>query len=121
MDKGLPKGLFSEAGRVVEASIAELPVQLRELALGIPVMLFEKIPSHLIEEGWEPDLLGLFDGGEDGARSGSARISLFLENILAHAGGDREVFRDEVRITFLHELGHLLDLEEDDLDARGLG
>ncbi len=121
MAKANRTALLSEAGRVIEASIAELPDELRELATGIPVMLFEDVPSHLIQDGWDPDLLGLFEGGEDGGTGGSARISLFLKNILDHAEGDPDGFREEVRITFLHELGHLLDLEEDDLEARGLG
>ena len=28
-------------------------------------------------------------------------------------------FREEVRITYLHELGHYLGLEEDEIEARG--
>jgi predicted Zn-dependent protease with MMP-like domain len=31
-----------------------------------------------------------------------------------------EVFRDEVRLTYLHELGHYLGWDEDELAARGL-
>ena len=37
------------------------------------------------------------------------------------AEDDPDTFREEVRITFLHELGHLLGLDEEDLDVRGLG
>ena len=36
------------------------------------------------------------------------------------AEGDVEVFRDEVRLTYLHELGHYFGWDEDDLTARGL-
>jgi predicted Zn-dependent protease with MMP-like domain len=34
--------------------------------------------------------------------------------------GDEGYFRDEVRTTFLHELGHYLGLDEDELAVRGL-
>lgn len=120
----MPKrsGLMAEAGRVVEDALRSLPGRVREVAAEIPVILFEDMPGHLVEEGWEPDLLGLFDGGDlsEAEEAGQARILLFLGNIHDFAEGDLDVFREEVRITFLHELGHLLALDEDDLGARGL-
>jgi len=121
--RGRTADLLSEAGVVVEAAIRELPGELREIAADVPVMLSEEIPAHLIEEGLDPDTLGLFDGGEtEGPRgAGSARIHLFLRNILDFAEDDPETFRNEVRVTFLHELGHLIELDEADLDLRGLG
>jgi len=45
---------------------------------------------------------------------------LFLENLWDFADGDHKVFCDEVRITYLHELGHFLGWDEDDLAAREL-
>jgi predicted Zn-dependent protease with MMP-like domain len=33
---------------------------------------------------------------------------------------DEEGFREEVRVTFLHELGHYIGFNEDDLEQRGL-
>ena len=48
------------------------------------------------------------------------QIILFLENIWELAEGDEKIFRDEVHTTFLHELGHYLGLDEDDLTERGL-
>lgn len=114
---------MNEAGRVVESAIADLPAPIREIAGEIPVLLFHDVPGHLVEQGWEPDLLGFFEGGDlaEEADAGQARILLFLNNLMDFAGGDPEIFRDEVRITFLHELGHLLSLDEEDLDTRGLG
>jgi predicted Zn-dependent protease with MMP-like domain len=49
-----------------------------------------------------------------------AQIILFLENIDEMVDGDEEEFRDEVRVTLIHELGHYLGLDEDELDRRGL-
>ena len=34
--------------------------------------------------------------------------------------GDEEEFRFEVRTTLMHELGHYLGLDEEELDERGL-
>ena len=36
------------------------------------------------------------------------------------AAGDIKTFREEVRKTLMHELGHYLGLDEDDLIERGL-
>ena len=46
------------------------------------------------------------------------QIILFVENVWDFAEGDGNVFRDEIRTTFLHELGHYLGLDEDDLIDR---
>jgi predicted Zn-dependent protease with MMP-like domain len=45
---------------------------------------------------------------------------LFLDEIWDEADGDEAVYRDEVRRTYLHELGHYLGLDEDGLAERGL-
>jgi predicted Zn-dependent protease with MMP-like domain len=49
-----------------------------------------------------------------------AQIILYLENIWWEADEDEMIFRQEVRATFYHELGHYLGLEEIDLEDRGL-
>jgi predicted Zn-dependent protease with MMP-like domain len=48
------------------------------------------------------------------------QIILFLENIWDFSEGDEGIFGDEVHTTFLHELGHYLGLDEDELTERGL-
>jgi len=47
-------------------------------------------------------------------------ITLFLANLRDEAGDDPAIFRQEVRTTLLHEIGHYLGLDEDGLIARGL-
>jgi predicted Zn-dependent protease with MMP-like domain len=74
-------------------------------------------------DGIEPDTLGLFTGPEFADEENvplPPQIILFLENIRDFAGGSEEFFREEVRTTFLHELGHYLGLDEDELTERGL-
>jgi len=43
-----------------------------------------------------------------------------MANLWDFAEGDAEAFREEVRLTYLHELGHFLGWDEDQVAARGL-
>ena len=107
----------------IEATVAALPKPLRERAEKLPVT-FERIPNAGLQaDGIEADTLGLFTGAEfadEGNVPLPPQIILFLENLWDFAGGDQEIFRDEVQTTYLHELGHYLGLDEDELTGRGL-
>lgn len=115
--------LLELAREEVAATIAELPDDLRPRASALPVS-YERVPAQdLIEDGIEPDTLGLFVGGEFALEDQvplPAQIILFLENIYDMVEGDEEEFLEEVHITYIHELGHYLGLDEDELDERGL-
>lgn len=115
--------LCAVATEEVEATLAALPKPLRERAKELPVTL-ERIPNTgLQEDGIEPDTLGLFTGAEfaeEGRVPMPPQIILFLENLWDLTEGNERVFREEVRTTFLHELGHYLGLDEDELTKRGL-
>lgn len=120
----LPR-LTAIAAPVVSATQNRLPATLRPLAAAIPVH-YEALPGRdLLDEGFEDDILGLFTGSAHGTEFSEdqpmpAQIILFLENLWDFAEGDIGVFRDEVRITYLHELGHYFGWDEDDLAAREL-
>ena len=107
----------------IEATLEELPAPLRERAKQLPVT-FEPAPNAgLIADGIEADSLGLFTGAEfteEGQVPMPPQIILFLENLWDFAAQDEEIFLDEVHTTYLHELGHYLGLNEDDLFERGL-
>jgi len=107
----------------VETTLAALPAPLRERAQKLPVT-FERRPSDALQtDGIEPDTLGLFAGpefAEEEAVPMPPQIILFLENLWDFAEEDEEIFRDEVHTTYLHELGHYLGLDEDELTERGL-
>jgi predicted Zn-dependent protease with MMP-like domain len=111
------------AAEKIEATLAELPRPLREQARKLPVTL-ERVPNAGLQaDGIEVDTLGLFTGAEFADSGGTvlpAQIILFLENLWDFAEGDEKVFCEEVRTTFLHELGHFFGLGEDDLIERGL-
>jgi predicted Zn-dependent protease with MMP-like domain len=69
------------------------------------------------------DELGLFEGHaamEDTDPADHPRIRLFLTNLWEWVEQDEQDFRDEVGSTFLHELGHYLGWDEDEVNERGL-
>ncbi len=118
--------LAALARQVVSTCLNRLPPEVRTVAEEVPVC-YESVPNdEILAEGWEPDILGLFVGHEHGAelRSDSVplppQILLFLENLWDYAEGDEEIYRDEVRLTYLHELGHYLGWDEDEVAERGL-
>jgi predicted Zn-dependent protease with MMP-like domain len=111
------------ASNEVETTLKSLPKPLRERALELAVTTERKPGLELQKDGVEADTLGLFCGPdfvEEEHVPMPPQIILFLENIWDLAEGDEKVFRDEIRTTFLHELGHYLGLDEDDLIDRNL-
>ncbi len=116
--------------RIAKTEVAalrqQLPREMARRAAEVPVVMLPRPTKAMVrDDGVEPDLLGLFVGPScaEGVESGDPlppEILLFLENIWDYADGDEEIFREEVRVTYYHELGHYLGLEEDDLEDRGL-
>ena len=118
------KELLILAEKTVAQCQEELPEELRKKAQHLPVIL-EKAPNHRQRDGSEEkDLLGLFCGipyqDEPGDTPTPPSVHLFLENLWDFCGEDERTFSEEVRITYLHELGHYLGLEEKELQSRGL-
>ena len=117
--------LLTVAQEEVRGTLRRLPRALRPHAETLPVV-YEPHPNDaILDDGWEPDLLGLFVGKafgeeESGYADVPSQILLFLENLWDFAEGDEAIYREEVRTTYLHELGHYLGLDELDLEARGL-
>jgi predicted Zn-dependent protease with MMP-like domain len=103
--------------------LRELPPPLREKVRLLPVVFLRKPGPELVADGLDPDLLGLFVGDDDlhpGADPIPSEILLFLDNLWDEAGGNRDEYRQEVRTTLLHEIGHFLGLDEADLFERDL-
>ena len=113
------------AARVVEATLRQMPAPLRSRACQVPVSYESRANPGLQREGIEADTLGLFVG-ESFAEVGNsteplpAQILMFLDSLWEYVQGDTERFRVEVRKTYLHELGHYLGLDEEDLQERDL-
>lgn len=119
----MSKRLLQIARQEVADTQRKLPPEIAPLAADVPVH-FEKTPgADVLEEGFEPDILGLFSGAPLGDLSDlqmPPQITLYLDNLWDYAEGDEEIFLEEVRITYLHELGHYLGWDEEDIERRGL-
>jgi len=117
--------LTAIATPIVESTQRRLPAAIRDTAMSVPVS-FEPFPSdELVEDGLDSSILGLFVGQEHPGASADmeilpSQILLFLENLWDFAEGDKTVFRDEVRLTYLHELGHYFGWSEVEIEQRGL-
>jgi predicted Zn-dependent protease with MMP-like domain len=107
--------LLKIAEAEVATTISELPSPVRKALQDVPVLI-EKHPSaEDIADGIEPDTLGFFDDYP------GVRIRLWLENIEDYAEEEELSFAEEVRTTLLHEIGHVLGWDEEDVEERGLG
>ena len=118
----------AEFDTMVEKSLAELPAKVRQHIEELPVLVEPLPPKSVLASErpvLSPDILGLFVGRHLLERSladvpgAPGAIYLFRRNLL-RASPDRESLAREVRITVQHEIGHMLGLDEDDLEAWGL-
>ncbi len=117
--------LERRVGEVVRRLIAELPPDLRTLAERLPVFCEWEMAEHWLEEGVADDSMGLFSGpalNEPAAPDclESPSITFFLAELWDYCGEDLPTFDEEVRITYIHEFGHYLGLDESELESRGL-
>ena len=122
---GLRERLKRRVGDVVRRTISELPPELRTLAERVPVFCEWRVSSRWLDEDVAEDSLGLFSGPTldepaDPDCLESPRITFFLAELWDYCGEDFETFDDEVRVTYVHEFGHYLGLDEPELEARGL-
>jgi predicted Zn-dependent protease with MMP-like domain len=109
------ESLKAEAQEVIEATIAELPPEIRAEAQKVP-FLFERECKD------DPEILGTYGHFEPGEVSdANGPIILYLATIDDYCYEEDEDFATEVRLTYLHELGHHLGWDEGDLEERGLG
>ncbi|HSJ04813.1 MAG TPA: metallopeptidase family protein [Verrucomicrobium sp.] len=118
----------------VERVMTRLPEDVREAA-GECMVTFETAADSLDageadsgngDDGDVSELLGLFEGfsrldPEPAGPEEMPRVRLFLDNLWDFAEGDEQEYRREVRITYLHELGHYLGWGEEEVEALGLG
>ena len=107
----------------IDSTLAALPAPLLAKARQLPITVEPRPSDELQKDGIAPDTLGLFTGAEfidEQHVPLPPQIILYLENLWEFADRDEATFRDELRTTILHELGHYLGLDEDALTERGL-
>jgi predicted Zn-dependent protease with MMP-like domain len=117
-----------EFDTLVEKSLLELPERVRKHLDELPVLV-ESLPTREVltaeKPALSPDVLGLFVGRHlmerrhDDVPGSPGAIYLFRKNLL-RACADRDELAREIRITVQHEVGHLLGLDEDELEEWGL-
>jgi len=117
--------LERRVGNVVRRVISELPQDLREIAEGVPVFCEWEMADHWFDEGVEYDSMGVFSGPaldepSDPECLESPRITFFLAELWGYCEEDPATFDEEVRVTYIHEFGHYLGLDESELEDRGL-
>ncbi len=112
----------------VRAAIAALPDAERRALATVPLDV-QDLPDAddllAVEPPLSPSILGLFRGpaedepctAADGPRCRS--IVVYRKNLLRFAR-DRRELSEQIRVTLLHELGHLHGADDDELRARGL-
>ncbi|MEX2044708.1 MAG: metallopeptidase family protein, partial [Opitutus sp.] len=104
-----PERLMKIAADAVGGAQRQLPPEIRLLARGVAVH-YERIPDErVLADGFEPDILGMFTGASHGTELSHdnpmpPQILLYLDNLWDFAEGDGNIFREEVRLTYLHEL-----------------
>ncbi len=118
----------AEFDAVVEEAFAKLPEKVRRYLANVAITV-EDLPSDDDLLGSDPPLsptiLGMFRGpayGRGGADPWThlpSSIVLFQRNLERFAR-DGEELAEEIRVTLVHEVGHFLGLDEDELYERGL-
>ncbi|MCP3065332.1 metallopeptidase family protein [Myxococcus sp. K38C18041901] len=111
----------------VARAVSALPSDMRNDLEGIPVTA-EELPAEVDllanQPPLSPTILGLFRGPPlgapcDGLESPCRSVVLYRRN-LARAVRTPAELREQIRVTLLHEIGHLRGEDDEELAARGL-
>jgi predicted Zn-dependent protease with MMP-like domain len=110
------------AEEVVEATLDALPPEVASELGQVSVFVEDAPNADDLTHGVGTDWLGIFEGASHshGDLPDPPRIRIWVENLWTFCGGRESCFREEVRITLLHEIGHYLGLDEDAVAERGL-
>jgi predicted Zn-dependent protease with MMP-like domain len=125
-----PSRISREAfAETVSEALAGLPDEIQRPLRGAVAIIVEDLPREedlrAQDPPLDPCLYGLYCGVPLPDRSSQSipelpdRIYLYQRN-LERFCVDREMLVDEIRITLLHEIGHYLGFDEEDLAERGL-
>lgn len=114
--------LIAVAEEVVETTLDSLPPEIASELGHVSVFIEDAPNADDVAHGVGGDWLGIFEGASHSHSDlpDPPRIRIWVENLWTFAGGRERCFREEVRITLLHEIGHYLGLDEEDVAERGL-
>jgi tetratricopeptide (TPR) repeat protein len=99
------------------AALAAVPIEIRDLPDAADLLA--------VDPPLSPTILGLFRGPPEGEPCAPGdgprcRSIVFYRKNLARFAHDRAGLEEQIRITLLHELGHLRGEDDDELRDRGL-
>lgn len=107
--------------QAVEEAVAKLPRRLAPFCAGVPLQV-EAVPALedllAVSPPLSPSILGVFRGPPVGVQ-GERSIALFRHNLERSARTPEELV-EQISVTLLHEIGHLVGLTERELWRRGL-
>jgi predicted Zn-dependent protease with MMP-like domain len=112
---------------LLDKVLASLPRVIRDAILEVPVLVEPKPKAAMAEHapGINPEILGLFVGTSVGDKmaepGGYADVVLLFQRNLERTGASRQEVSKELKITLLHEYGHYLGFDEEELEHLGLG
>ena len=119
--------LLWRTDEALKAVRASLPRVIREAVLEVPVLAEPKPAREVAEHepAINPEVLGLFVGTPVGQKlrggTGYGDVVLLFQKNLERAGRSRQEVSKEMKITLLHEYGHYLGFDEEELEHLGLG
>jgi predicted Zn-dependent protease with MMP-like domain len=112
--------------RLVRQAYRQVPPAMREAMHNVDIVVEERPrPEDLDLTGANGTLFGLYTGVPLPEREGGEpplpdRIVIYRRPILETCPSRAEAVR-EIRVTLLHEVGHYLGMNEEDLDRLGYG
>jgi len=112
---------------LLDKVLASLPQVIREAVLEVPVLVEPKPKREIAEyePAINPEVLGLFVGTSVGHKmsgpGGYGDVVLLFQRNLERTGASRQEVAKELKITLLHEYGHYLGFDEEELEHLGLG
>ena len=115
--------LSTWADEELKSLVKVLPADIQAAAGNVAISFEEKPGQGADDDQLDGDELGIFEGPsamEEAGPEELPRIRLFLTNLWEWVSQDEQDYRDEVGTTFLHEMGHYLGWDEDEVAERGL-
>lgn len=114
--------LVSIAEDIVSTTLDELPAEIAAKVEQVSVFVEIEPDEEDRACGVGADWLGIFEGADHshGDLPAPPRIRIWVRNLWIYAGGREAKFREEVRVTLLHEIGHYLGLDEAGVARLGL-
>ncbi len=122
---GLPcRVSWARFERAVEAGKDRLPAPLRTALEEVTLVLADYAEPILLEDHEDAELLGLFSGTPKSEVESGGNLSPMIHifrRAHEHSSSSMKEFDAEVATTLVHEFGHYLGYDEDDLERLGLG